>query len=81
MRIFNPWGIAVAPGGDIVVSEQSVASRFNPQPGQILWEVRESMAAKVVVDRLARGPLRYADLWRAAQRMSAKPNIATGSHR
>jgi 5-methyltetrahydropteroyltriglutamate--homocysteine methyltransferase len=48
-------------------------ARFNPQPGQILWEVRESMPAKVIVDRLARGPLRYADLWRAAQRMSAKP--------
>lgn len=48
-------------------------ARFNPQPGQLLWEVRESMPAKVVADRLARGPLRYADLWRAAQRMSAKP--------
>jgi 5-methyltetrahydropteroyltriglutamate--homocysteine methyltransferase len=48
-------------------------ARFSPRPGQILWEVRESMPAKVVVDRLARGPLRFADLWRAAQRMSAKP--------
>jgi 5-methyltetrahydropteroyltriglutamate--homocysteine methyltransferase len=60
-------------GIDSRAAGSAAFARFNPQPGQILWEVRESMAAKVVVDRLGRGPLRYADLWRAAQRMSAKP--------
>jgi 5-methyltetrahydropteroyltriglutamate--homocysteine methyltransferase len=70
------WWDYVAERLDGIRSEASnsqALARFNPQPGQILWEVRESMPAKIVVDRLARGPLRYADLWRAAQRMTAKP--------
>ena len=70
------WWDYVAERLDGIRSEGAASrafARFDPRPGQLLWEVRESMPAKVVVDRLARGPLRYADLWRAAQRMSAKP--------
>ncbi len=70
------WWDYVAERLEGIVSQgtgSEAFARFSPRPGQILWEVRESMPAKVVVDRLARGPLRFADLWRAAQRMSAKP--------
>ena len=49
-------------GIDSRAAGSAAFARFNPQPGQILWEVRESMAAKVVVDRLGRGPLRYAGM-------------------
>lgn len=48
-------------------------SKFNLRPGHILWEVQESYQAGIVGERLTRGPLRYADLWRVAQRMSTKP--------
>jgi sugar lactone lactonase YvrE len=49
VRILNPWGIAVAPGGDIVVSEESVASRFNPQPAEQPSILRITPAGSLVL--------------------------------
>jgi 5-methyltetrahydropteroyltriglutamate--homocysteine methyltransferase len=42
-------------------------------PGHILWEVQEAYQPPVVADKLTRGPLEYAAVWKAAQRLTAKP--------
>jgi len=46
---------------------------FGIAPGHILWEVQEAYQPPVVVDKIARGPLEYAAIWKAAQRMTDKP--------
>ena len=47
--------------------------RHGLRPGRILWEVQEAYQPGVVVDRLTRGPLEYAALWKVAQRLSDRP--------
>jgi 5-methyltetrahydropteroyltriglutamate--homocysteine methyltransferase len=46
---------------------------FRIRPGHILWEVQEAYQPPVVVDRITRGPLEYAAIWKAAQRLTDKP--------
>ncbi len=46
---------------------------FGIGPGHILWEVQEAYQPPVVVDTITRGPLEYAAVWKAAQRMTDKP--------
>lgn len=46
---------------------------FRIRPGHILWEVQEAYQPPVVVDKVTRGPLEYAAVWKAAQRMTEKP--------
>ena len=43
------------------------------RPGRILWEIQEAYQPPVVVDKVTRGPLQYAALWKAAQRLTSKP--------
>lgn len=42
-------------------------------PGQILYEVQEAYQAPSVVDRLARGRLDYASIWKVAQSRTSRP--------
>jgi 5-methyltetrahydropteroyltriglutamate--homocysteine methyltransferase len=48
-------------------------SRHGLRPGKILWEVQEAYQPGVVTERLTRGPLEYAALWKVAQRLTDKP--------
>ena len=43
------------------------------RPGDILFEIHESRVLPGVVGPVRRGPLAYAAVWRAAQRMTARP--------
>lgn len=43
------------------------------QPGHILYEVQEAYHAPAVVDRLARGPLNFAAIWKVAQSKTRRP--------
>jgi 5-methyltetrahydropteroyltriglutamate--homocysteine methyltransferase len=47
--------------------------RYGLRPGKILWEVQEAYQPGVVTQKLTRGPLEYAALWQAAQRLSDRP--------
>src|SRR5678816_4143144 len=47
--------------------------RHDLRPGKILWEVQEAYQPAVVKNRLTRGPLEYAALWKVAQRLTDKP--------
>src|SRR5260221_12340604 len=47
--------------------------RHGLRPGKILWEVQEAYQPGVVTERLTRGPLEYAALWKVAQRLTDKP--------
>jgi 5-methyltetrahydropteroyltriglutamate--homocysteine methyltransferase len=47
--------------------------RHGLRPGRILWEVQEAYQPGVVKDRLTRGPLEYAALWKIAQRLTDRP--------
>jgi 5-methyltetrahydropteroyltriglutamate--homocysteine methyltransferase len=47
--------------------------RHDIRPGKILWEVQEAYQPAVVKNRLTRGPLEYAALWKVAQRLTDKP--------
>jgi len=48
-------------------------ARHGLRPGKILWEVQEAYQPAVVKNRLTRGPLEYAALWKVAQRLTDKP--------
>ena len=48
-------------------------SRHGLRPGKILWEVQEAYQPGVVRQKLTRGPLEYAELWKVAQRMTDRP--------
>ena len=48
-------------------------SRHGLRPGKILWEVQEAYQPGVVREKLTRGPLEYAALWKVAQRMTDRP--------
>jgi 5-methyltetrahydropteroyltriglutamate--homocysteine methyltransferase len=43
------------------------------RPGHILYEVMEAYQPSVVGEKIAPGPLQYADLFKAAQRFTARP--------
>jgi 5-methyltetrahydropteroyltriglutamate--homocysteine methyltransferase len=47
--------------------------RYGLRPGKILWEVQEAYQPGVVTQKLTRGPLEYAALWQAAQRLTDRP--------
>jgi len=47
--------------------------RHDLRPGKILWEVQEAYQPAVVKEKLTRGPLEYAALWKVAQRLTDKP--------
>ncbi len=49
------------------------ATTFKHRPGHILWEVQEAYQPPAVVDKVTRGPLQYAALWKVAQRLTSKP--------
>src|SRR5215469_11239665 len=42
---------------------------FGFKPGHILWEVMEAYQPVVVTEKVARGPLEYAAVWKVAQRL------------
>src|SRR5215471_2379492 len=46
---------------------------FRIRPGHILWEVQEAYQPLSVVDRVKRGPLEYAAIWKTAQRLTDRP--------
>ena len=46
---------------------------FRIRPGHILWEVQEAYQPLSVVDRVRRGPLEYAAVWKTAQRLTDRP--------
>lgn len=48
-------------------------ARHGLRPGKILWEVQEAYQPGVVTQKLTRGPLEYAALWQAAQRLTDRP--------
>ena len=48
-------------------------SRHGLRPGKILWEVQEAYQPGVVREKLTRGPLEYAALWKVAQRLTDRP--------
>ena len=43
------------------------------RPGHILWEVQEAYRGPVLTEKVTRGPLEYAALWKVAQRMTERP--------
>jgi 5-methyltetrahydropteroyltriglutamate--homocysteine methyltransferase len=43
------------------------------KPGHILYEVQEAYHPPAVVDKITRGPLHYAAIWKTAQKMTDKP--------
>ena len=43
------------------------------KPGHILYEVQESWHPPVVTDKITRGPLHFAAIWKTAQKMSDRP--------
>ena len=43
------------------------------KPGHILYEVQEAYHSPAVVDKITRGPLHYAAIWKTAQKMTDKP--------
>src|ERR1700757_204947 len=47
--------------------------RHGLRPGKILWEVQEAYQPGVVTEKLTRGPLEYAALWKVAQRATDRP--------
>jgi len=47
--------------------------RHGLRPGRILWEVQEAYQPGVVKNKLTRGPLEYAALWKVAQRLTDRP--------
>ena len=49
------------------------SQRLDLRPGKILWEVQEGYQAPTAVERLERGPLEYAAVWKAAQQLVARP--------
>ncbi len=49
------------------------SKRLDLRPGQILWEVEEAYQAPTATETLTRGPLEYAAVWQAAQRMTDRP--------
>jgi len=49
------------------------SSRMDLRPGQILWEVQEAYQAPVATEKLSHGPIQYAAVWQAAQRMTPRP--------
>lgn len=50
-----------------------LSGEFGIRPGHIMWEIRESYQTPLVVDRVTRGPLEYAAIWKTAQRMTDRP--------
>src|SRR5689334_7024841 len=48
-------------------------SRHGLRPGNILWELQEAYQPAIVKHALSRGPLEYAAIWKAAQRLSDRP--------
>lgn len=49
------------------------SSRMDLRPGQILWEVQEAYQAPIATDKLSHGPIQYAAVWKAAQRLTERP--------
>ena len=49
------------------------SQRLDLKPGQILWEVQESYQPPIAFEKLKRGPLQYAAVWQAAQRLTERP--------
>ncbi|MBO0710768.1 MAG: cobalamin-independent methionine synthase II family protein [Acetobacteraceae bacterium] len=47
--------------------------RHELRPGKILWEVQEAYQPAIVAEKLTRGPLEYAALWKVAQRLTDRP--------
>ena len=43
------------------------------KPGHILYEVQEAYHSPAVMDKITRGPLHYAAIWKTAQKMTDKP--------
>ncbi len=43
------------------------------RPGHILYEVQESWHPPTVSDRISRGPLHFAAIWKTAQKMTGRP--------
>ena len=52
---------------------RSWQERLGVQPGHILWEVAEAYQPPMVTAKLTRGPLQYASIWKAGQRMTDRP--------
>jgi 5-methyltetrahydropteroyltriglutamate--homocysteine methyltransferase len=53
--------------------DRTRAAGWNLRPGHILYEVMEAYQPAVVGSRIEAGPLQYAALWRAAQRLTDRP--------
>ncbi len=49
------------------------SERLDLRPGKILWEVQEAYQAPTAVGKVERGPLEYAAVWKAAQRLVDRP--------
>ena len=49
------------------------SSRMDLRPGQILWEVQEAYQAPIATEKLSHGPIQYAAVWQAAQRLTERP--------
>ena len=60
------------PGGWSADFDIKPGGEFDISPGHILWEVQEAYQPPLVVDKLTRGPLEYAALWKVAQKMTDK---------
>jgi hypothetical protein len=50
------------------------------RPGHILHELQEAYHAPAAVDRLSRGPLHFAAIWKVAQRMTTNQASEVWDH-
>lgn len=59
--------------GSVNVRRQKYPSGREATPGDILQEVSETRLPPVIEGKVGRGRLEYADVWKAAQRLTHKP--------
>ena len=60
-------------GGFTAYNDGVDAWRSFTRPGEILWEVMESYRPRTLTERVSRGPLQYAAVWKVGQRLTTKP--------
>ena len=60
-------------GGFTAYNDGIDAWRSFTRPGEILWEVMESYRPRTLSEKVSRGPLQYAAVWKVGQRLTTKP--------
>ena len=60
-------------GGFTAYNDGIDAWRSFTRPGEILWEVMESYRPRTLTEKVSRGPLQYAAVWKVGQRLTTKP--------